>query len=72
LRVARLRHGTATFAATAWMHRMTDPTTGLNVRFFSVKMATGRMGIRKSIGKAATALFSALKTRNMQAGTTVT
>jgi len=54
------------------MHLITNPATGLNMRFFNVNIATGRIGIFKSIGSGATVFFRELKTRNMQAGTTVT
>jgi len=50
---------------------MKSSATGLKVRFFKVKIATGRVCTPRSIGRGFTVVRLALSTSSMQAGITV-
>ena len=60
-----------TLPATKRTHSITRSATGLKVRFFKVKMATGLVCIPRLTGSAFTMGTLALNTRSMHAGITV-
>src|SRR5438034_10633226 len=64
------RSATINFATARTLWRKTS-ATGLNVRFFNVKIATGLVLTPKSIGRRFTVGCFALRTGSIQAGTTV-